>query len=61
MLEHGFHIIGPILVTLVGAVVMITTLNVGARYFAMILLVLGPFAGLSVSLNHHPAASNRIS
>jgi ethanolamine transporter EutH len=48
-LEHGYHIIGPILATLVGAVVMITTLNVGARYFAMILLVVGPFAGLSVS------------
>lgn len=48
-LEHGYHIIVPILVTLVGCVVMITTLNVGARYFSMILLVTGPFVGLNVS------------
>lgn len=48
MLEHGYHIIVPILLTLVGCVVMITTLNVGARYFCMILLVTGPFVGLNV-------------
>ncbi|GKT47302.1 putative transporter [Colletotrichum spaethianum] len=49
MLEHGYHIIVPILATLVGCVVMITTLNVGARYFSMILLVTGPFVGLNIS------------
>lgn len=48
MLEHGYHIIVPILLTLVGCVIMITTLNVGARYFCMILLVTGPFVGLNV-------------
>ncbi|OLN87146.1 hypothetical protein CCHL11_08965 [Colletotrichum chlorophyti] len=47
MLEHGYHIIVPILLTLAGCVVMITTLNVGARYFSMILLVTGPFVGLN--------------
>jgi hypothetical protein len=47
-LEHGYHIIVPILFTIVGCVVMITTLNVGARYFSMILLVIGPFVGLNV-------------
>ncbi|GKT85510.1 major facilitator superfamily transporter [Colletotrichum tofieldiae] len=49
MLEHGYHIIVPILATLVACIVMITTLNVGARYFAMILLVTGPFVGLNIS------------
>lgn len=48
-LEHGYHIIVPILFTLIGCAVMITTLNVGARYFCMILLVVGPFVGLNVS------------
>ncbi|EXF82373.1 major facilitator superfamily transporter [Colletotrichum fioriniae PJ7] len=50
MLEHGYHIIVPILLTLAGCVVMITTLNVGARYFSMILLVTGPFLGLNDQL-----------
>lgn len=50
MLEHGYHIIVPILLTLVACVVMITTLNVGARYFCMILMVTGPFVGLNVSV-----------
>lgn len=34
---------------MVGCAVMISTLNVGARYFCMILLVVGPFVGLNVS------------
>ncbi|KAF6813659.1 major facilitator superfamily transporter [Colletotrichum plurivorum] len=51
MLEHGYHIIVPILLTLVGCVVMITTLNVGARYFCMILLVTGPFVGLNLQIS----------
>ena len=55
-LEHGYHIIVPILFTIVGCAVMITTLNVGARYFCMILLVVGPFVGLNVS---HPAYQSR--
>ncbi|RTE81592.1 hypothetical protein BHE90_003917 [Fusarium euwallaceae] len=50
-LEHGYHIIVPILFTLVGCAVMITTLNVGARYFSMILLVVGPFVGLNIQIS----------
>ncbi|SPJ81863.1 related to putative tartrate transporter [Fusarium torulosum] len=50
-LEHGYHIIVPILFTLVGCVVMISTLNVGARYFSMILLVIGPFVGLNLQIS----------
>ncbi|KAK1978840.1 major facilitator superfamily transporter [Colletotrichum cereale] len=51
MLEHGYHIIVPMLTTLVGCIVMITTLNVGARYFSMILLVTGPFVGLNLQIS----------
>lgn len=48
-MEHCFHIVVPVLVSLVGAVIMISTLNLGARYFSMILLCTGPFVGLNVS------------
>lgn len=34
---------------LVGTVIMISTLNVGARYFGMFLLCTGPFIALNVS------------
>ncbi|EXM08564.1 major facilitator superfamily domain-containing protein [Fusarium oxysporum II5] len=50
-LEHGYHIIVPILLALIGCAVMITTLNVGARYFCMILLVVGPFVGLNIQIS----------
>lgn len=46
--EHCWHIIVPILVALVGSVLMISTLNMGARYFSLILLCTGPFVGLNV-------------
>lgn len=49
-LEHCWHIVVPILVTLAGAVLMISTLNIGARYFSLILLCTGPFVGLNVSV-----------
>lgn len=57
-LEHGYHIIVPILFTLVGCAVMITTLNVGARYFSMVLLVVGPFVGLNVSIDRNTSWQN---
>lgn len=49
MLEHCWHIVGSISICLIGASVMISTLNVGARYFSLILLCSGPFVGLNVS------------
>ncbi|KAH6695432.1 major facilitator superfamily transporter [Plectosphaerella plurivora] len=49
--EFGYHIIIPIVLTAVGCAVMITTLNVGARYFCMILLVTGPFIGLNLQIS----------
>ncbi|KAG8670896.1 hypothetical protein FPOAC2_04203 [Fusarium poae] len=50
-LEHGYHIIVPILFTLIGTCIMITQDNVGARYFSMILLVIGPFVGLNLQIS----------
>ncbi|KAL4798516.1 major facilitator superfamily domain-containing protein [Aspergillus venezuelensis] len=50
-LEHCWHIIVPILITLGGAVIMISTLNVGARYFSLILLCSGPFVGLNIQIS----------
>jgi hypothetical protein len=50
-LEHGYHIIGAISSTLIGAVIMISTLNTGVRYFSMILLCCGPFVGLNIQLS----------
>jgi hypothetical protein len=50
-LEHCWHIVGAISLTLAGAVIMISTLNVGARYFSMFLLVSGPFLGLNIQLS----------
>lgn len=56
MLEHCWHIVGSIAVCLIGATIMISTLNTGARYFSLILLCSGPFVGLNVriSLPHNP-------
>jgi hypothetical protein len=48
VLEHGYHIIVAIVFTAIGCAIMITTLNVGARYFSLFLLVTGPFVGLNV-------------
>ncbi|KAH0336016.1 major facilitator superfamily transporter, partial [Aureobasidium melanogenum] len=50
-LEHCWHIIGSIAVCLVGAIIMISTLNTGARYFALILLCSGPFVGLNIQIS----------
>ncbi len=51
MLEHCWHIVGAISICLVGATVMISTLNTGARYFSLILLCSGPFVGLNIQLS----------
>lgn len=50
MLEHCFHIIGAMLIALVGVVIMISTLNTGARYFSVFLLCCGPFLGLNIQI-----------
>ncbi|KAL3430344.1 major facilitator superfamily domain-containing protein [Aspergillus tetrazonus] len=48
---HCWHVIVPILVALGGAVLMISTLNVGARYFILVLLCTGPFVGLNIQIS----------
>ncbi|KAH0175236.1 major facilitator superfamily transporter, partial [Aureobasidium melanogenum] len=50
-LEHCWHIIGSIAVCLVGAIIMISTFNTGARYSALVLLCSGPFVGLNIQIS----------
>ncbi|KAK5083812.1 hypothetical protein LTR05_006318 [Lithohypha guttulata] len=49
--EACWHIVSCMAVCMAGAVLMISTLNVGARYFGLILLVSGPFLGLNLQLS----------
>jgi hypothetical protein len=51
MLEHCWHIVGSILFCLAGAVLITSTLNVAARYFAVFLLCTGPFVGLNLQIS----------
>ncbi|KAK3048278.1 hypothetical protein LTR09_010440 [Extremus antarcticus] len=50
-LEHCWHIVACILVSTVGAVILISTVNTGARYFSIFLLCAGPFVGLNIQLS----------
>ncbi|CAG9948409.1 unnamed protein product [Clonostachys rosea f. rosea IK726] len=49
-LEHCWHIAGSMLACLIGAVIMISTFNVPARYFSMFLLCTGPFISLNIQI-----------
>ncbi|KPI37705.1 putative transporter [Cyphellophora attinorum] len=49
--EACWHIVSCILACMLGAVLLISTLNVGARYFGLILLCSGPFLGLNLQLS----------
>ncbi|KAF5646959.1 major facilitator superfamily transporter [Fusarium tjaetaba] len=49
-MEHCWHIIGSTVACIVGVVIMISTLNAGARYFGMFLLCAGPFVGLNIHI-----------
>ncbi|KAK5056531.1 hypothetical protein LTR84_012062 [Exophiala bonariae] len=49
--EACWHIVACILTCMAGAILMISTLNVGARYFGLILLCSGPFVGLNLQLS----------
>ncbi|KAF2010271.1 putative vitamin H transporter [Aaosphaeria arxii CBS 175.79] len=46
--EHCWHIIGAMCVSITGCVIMISTLNTGARYFSLFMLVTGPFIALII-------------
>jgi hypothetical protein len=47
-MEHCWHIIATAVACIIGVVIMISTLNPGARYFGMFLMCSGPFVGLNV-------------
>ncbi|PVI06863.1 MFS general substrate transporter [Periconia macrospinosa] len=49
--ESCLHIIIPILFSAVGCSMLIATLNVGARYFGLILLISGTYSGLNLQLS----------
>lgn len=49
--ESCYHIVIPIVAAAAGAAMLISTLNVGARYFGLILLVSGTYNGLNLQLS----------
>lgn len=49
--ESTFHVIVPILFSAVGCSALIGTLNVGARYFGLVLLITGTYSGLNLQLS----------
>lgn len=51
MQESCWHIIVPIFLSAVGTAVLISCLNVGARYFSIILLISGTYSGLNLQLS----------
>lgn len=46
-MEHCWHIIATSVFGIIGVVIVVATLNPGARYFGMFLMVAGPFAGVT--------------
>ncbi|KAJ4403656.1 hypothetical protein N0V91_006356 [Didymella pomorum] len=49
--ESFWHIVIPIFFSAAGASMLIGTLNVGARYFGLILLISGTYSGLNLQLS----------
>jgi hypothetical protein len=49
--ESFWHIVVPIFFSAAGASMLIGTLNVGARYFGLILLISGTYSGLNLQLS----------
>ncbi|PIB02563.1 putative transporter [Cercospora beticola] len=49
--ESCYHILVPIIVAAAGCSILISTLNVGARYFGVILLISGTYNGLNLQLS----------
>jgi hypothetical protein len=50
-MESTFHIVIPIIVSAGGCAILVSTLNVGARYTGVILLVIGTYSGLNLQLS----------
>jgi hypothetical protein len=49
--ESYYHIIIPMLFSAAGCSMLISTLNIGARYFGLILLISGTYSGLNLQLS----------
>jgi hypothetical protein len=49
--DSVWHVIGPILLSAVGTVMLITTLNVGVRYTGVCFLIIGVFSGLNIQVS----------
>jgi hypothetical protein len=49
--ESYWHIVVPLVFSAVGCATLIGTLNVGARYFGLILLISGTYSGLNLQLS----------
>lgn len=49
--ESFWHIVIPIILAAAGCATLISTLNVGARYFGIILLISGTYNGLNLQLS----------
>ncbi|PGH03226.1 hypothetical protein AJ79_07421 [Helicocarpus griseus UAMH5409] len=51
MQESTWHIIIPVIFSAAGAGMLMGTLNIGARYFGLVLLVSGTYSGLNLQLS----------
>ncbi|KAM3415999.1 hypothetical protein BST61_g9487 [Cercospora zeina] len=49
--ESCYHILVPVILAAAGCSILISTLNVGARYFGVILLISGTYNGLNLQLS----------
>lgn len=49
--ESFWHIVLPIIASAVGCSVLISTMNIGARYFGLFLLISGTYNGLNLQLS----------
>ncbi|KAK8060103.1 hypothetical protein PG996_010033 [Apiospora saccharicola] len=58
-LEHCWHMVGSMALCLVGAVIMISTLSLGPRYFSLFLLYGGPFVALNLQISWETAVVPR--
>lgn len=49
--DSVWHVIGPILLSAVGTVMLITSLNTGVRYTGVCFLIMGVFSGLNIQVS----------
>ncbi|KAL5933549.1 hypothetical protein ACKVV7_005485 [Pyricularia oryzae] len=59
MVEHCWHMVGSMALCMAGAVVMISTLAQGPRYFSIFLLAGGPFVALNLQISWETAVVPR--